>query len=262
MASYNPVHIEYNIETGYVLVNVDDGTQFPAYMANPQLAGKYPAITLIHDWWGITSMIRWIANRLAQSGFYVIVPDLFDNRVTDNPREAMQLVEGLGQVKGMERVCAAIDVVEKHNHTNATSGVVGLGMGGSFAYDVALECEDVEAAVSCGGFPQRNMDRFHQCKTPLMALYGSSDPYIDKNLIERLSEGLQASPGSEDHRVKIVQGLGHDFYPENPDKFHQDAARLVLKEIISFISKHVTAPQTSLRLTHRSPSLKNQSDVY
>src|SRR5690606_39226421 len=158
MPIYDPVHIEYNIETGYVQVNLDDGSQFPAYMAHPQLAGTYPAISLLHDWWGITSMIRWLANVLAQSGHYVIIPDLFDGKVAKTPREAMQLVEALGHINGMARVCAAIDVVEKHNHTNGTSAVVGLGMGGSFAYDVALDCEDVEAAVSIGGFPQRNME--------------------------------------------------------------------------------------------------------
>lgn len=265
MPMYDPVHIEYSIDTGYVQVNLDDGSQFPAYMAHPQLAGKYPAISLLHDWWGITGVIRRLANIFAQSGYYVIVPDLFDGKVTQNPREAIRLVESIGEEKGFARVCAAIDVVEKHNHTNATSAVVGFGMGGSFAYDVALECEDVEAAVSCGGFPQRNLNRFQLCETPVMALYGKSDPYIDEKTIERLGAGLLASPGKEAHRVKMVQGLGHEFYPDNPNDVEREASRLVLREIMNFCIKHLTPPQTSLRLTRTSrlDSQKSSSgDVY
>jgi carboxymethylenebutenolidase len=263
MPIYDPVNVEYNIETGYVQVNLDDGTQFPAYMAHPQLAGKYPAISLLHDWWGITGIVRRLANVFAQSGYYVIVPDLFDGKVTQNPREAMRMVESLGEAEGMARVCAAIDVVERHNHTNRTSAVVGLGMGGSFAYDVALECEDVEAAVSCGGFPQRNLNRFHLCTTPVMALYGKSDPYIDQKTIERLGTGLLESPGKEKHRVKIVQGLGHEFYPENPTDVQREASRLVLREILNFIAPHVTSPKTTLPSTHRRIAQKRPSnEVY
>jgi carboxymethylenebutenolidase len=266
MPIYDPVHIEYSIETGFVQINLDDGSQFRAYMAHPQLAGKYPAISLLHDWWGITGVTRRLANVFAQSGYYVIVPDLFDGKVTQNPREAMRLVESLGEEAGMARVCAAIDVVEKHNHTNGSSAAVGLGMGGSFAYDVALECEDVEAAVSCGGFPQRNMDRFHLCKTPVMALYGKNDPYIDQKTLEQLGSELLESPGKEEHRLKIVQGLSHEFYPENPTEVQREASRLVLREIMTFISKYLTPPKTSLRLPHHRhphPSSKHPSnEVY
>ncbi len=258
MPIYDPIHIEYSIETGYVQVNLDNGSQFPAYMAHPQLAGKYPAISLLHDWWGITGITRRLANVFAQSGYYVIVPDLFDGKVTQNPREAMRLVESLGEQEGMARVCAAIDVVEKHNHTNQSSAVVGLGMGGSFAYDVALECEDVEAAISCGGFPQRNMERFHLCKTPVMALYGKSDPYIDEKTIQRLGTELMESPGKEEHRVKLVQGLAHEFYPENPTDVQREASRLALREIMTFITKHLTPPKTTLRLTQKGRSSGSQ----
>ncbi|MBC8097979.1 MAG: dienelactone hydrolase family protein, partial [Armatimonadetes bacterium] len=185
MPIYDSSHIEYTIDSGFVRLNLDNGEQIPAYWAYPQLGGKYPAIALLHDWWGVTAVVRRLADSFAQGGYYVIVPDLFDERIAETPKDAIALVEGLGERNGLARIYAAIDVVEQHHQTNRTTAVIGLGMGGSFAFDMAVDRGDVEAAVAFGGFPQRNFGRFKTCKTPLLALYGKQDPHIAPPVLER-----------------------------------------------------------------------------
>lgn len=242
MPLYEPSHVEYAIDHGYVKVNLDNGENFPAYWAYPQLGGKFPAIALLHDWWGINSIIRWLANGFAQSGFYVIVPDLFDGQTAKTPKEAIALVEGLGERTGLQRIYAAIDVVESHHQTNRTTAAVGLGMGGSFAFDMAISRQDIEAAVAFGGFPQRNFGQFKQAKVPMLALYGSLEPHVSAKVIERLKKELSESAIASVHQVAIIDGLAHDFFSEKLDNAQMLKSSYALKIALQFLEKHLKPP--------------------
>jgi carboxymethylenebutenolidase len=242
MPIYDPKHIEYNVASSSVQVNLDHGEQIPAYWAYPQLGGKYPAIALLHDWWGLTDMVRRLANVLAQSGYYVIVPDLFDGQVARTPKQAIVLVESLGEHNAQERIRAAIDVVERHHQTNRHTAVVGLGMGGSFAFDMAVAHGEIEAVVAFAGFPQRNFNRFKTCKIPVLALYGDKEPHVKFPMIERLRSELRESPAGDHHEVHIVEGLGHEFFSEQFDQVQQNQSRKALKVTFEFLQKHLAPP--------------------
>lgn len=242
MPAYNPANVEYTIDHGNIQVNLDSGESFPAYWAYPQLGGKFPAVALLHDWWGITGMVRQLASMFAQSGYYVIVPDLFDGQIAATPKEAIALVESLGERKGLQRIDAAIDVVEKHHQTNTTTAAVGLGMGGSFAFDMALTRTDLEAAVAFGGFPQRNFGSFKSCKVPILAFYGSDEPHIPPAVIERLRTELAKSPAANEHAVFMVDGLAHEFFSEQFDELQRIQSRMVFTQALNFMEMHLKPP--------------------
>lgn len=242
MPLYEPSHVEYTIDYGYIQVNLDSGENFPAYWAYPQLGGKFPAIALLHDWWGINSMVRRLANGFAQSGYYVIVPDLFDGQTATTPKAAIALVEALGERTGLQRIYAAIDVVESHHQTNRTTAAVGLGMGGSFAFDMAILRQDIEAAVAFAGFPQRNFGQFRQAKVPIMALYGSHEPHVGEKVIDRLKQELTESSLESAHQVMTIDGLAHDFFSEQLDAMQMRQSSLALKVALQFLEKHLKPP--------------------
>ncbi|MBC8100894.1 MAG: dienelactone hydrolase family protein, partial [Armatimonadetes bacterium] len=168
-------------------------------------------------------------------------------RIAETPKDAIALVEGLGERDGLARIYAAIDVVEQHHQTNRTTAVIGLGMGGSFAFDMAVDRGDVEAAVAFGGFPQRNFGRFKTCKTPLLALYGKQDPHIAPPVLERLKRELAESVLAAQHSVQTVEDLAHDFFADTFDPAQQYASRAALKIAIDFIDRYLTMPQRPAR---------------
>ena len=53
-----------------------------AYRAAPSQAGA-PRILLLHAWWGLNETIQRMADRLAQSGYDVLAPDLYDGVVAE-----------------------------------------------------------------------------------------------------------------------------------------------------------------------------------
>jgi carboxymethylenebutenolidase len=214
MPVYEPENVEYAIINGHVRIVTDDGAQLPAYLAYPDLGGTFPAVALIHDWWGITMTERRLANLFAQMGYYVIIPDLFQGQTAANPRDAMMLVERLSN-RGYIYVDTALRTMEQHVRVNRDVAVVGLGMGGSLAYEAALTRTDLEAAVACYGFPQRYFGHFTEAKAPILALYGGSDPFVHGPVVARLKRELSKSPLA--HDVAILDGLSRDFFKDTAD---------------------------------------------
>ena len=241
MPVYDPDHVEYSITSGHIQIVMDDGGQIPAYWAHPSLGSKFPAIALVHDWWGVTPIFRRLANLFAQMGYYVVVPDLFDGKVTSDPKEAMSLVEKLGD-RGYPRVHTALGVLEHHHQSNRDVAVIGMGMGGSLAFEAAIERDDLEAAVAFGGFPQRYFGRFKDANTPILAFYGSEEPHIKPDVIEKLRHELAASPFKLPHQVEIIQGIGHDFFIDGLTESQRQQGRAALTITTTFLEKFLKGP--------------------
>lgn len=240
MPIYDPSHVEYQITTGHIHIATESGGQVPAYWAHPNIGSKLPAVALIHDWWGITPLVRRMANHFAQTGYYVIVPDMFDGKVAANPQEAMELVERLGD-QGFIRVDTALSVLEKHHHTNSKVAAVGLGMGGSLAFESAIVRPDLEAAVAYSGFPQRYLGRFKEANTPILAFYGSEEPHIPRSVIERLRQEFKQSVKAQ-HDIVLCEGLGHDLFAEDLSDVQRDAGRMALRRTFAFLETYVGGP--------------------
>lgn len=242
MPIYEPEHVEYTIVNGRVSIVGDDGAQIPAYWSHPDVGGKFPAVALIHDWWGITTLERRMAHLLAQLGYYVIIPDLFDGESARTPQEAMALVRAKGE-RSYGCVDTALYVLENHVRTSGHTAAVGLGMGGSLVFEAALTRRDLEAAVVFYGFPQRYFGKFKDAHTPILAIYGSAEPHVDTDTIARLRRELGDSPF--EHEVVILDGAARDFLDEAPipDDTHRPGTA-AWTAMLAFLDKHrVTPPE-------------------
>lgn len=236
MPIYDPDHVEYTIATGHVKIVLDDGSQLPAYWAHPAIGRKFPGIAVIHDWWGMTEMIRRIGNLFAQMGHYVIIPDLFNGQIATNPHEAIVLVEGL-QDRGFALVNDALTVLENHHQCNRSVAAVGVGMGGSLAFEAAIKREDLEAAVAFGGFPHRYLGQFTAANTPICAFYGQHEPHITPAVIRKLLKEFERT--GLPHQVHVIPGLGHDIFSDSFSDEEKKHSRTAIKLMFDFLDSHL-----------------------
>ncbi len=237
MPVYAPRGVEYAIVSGHVSVMLEGGARMPAFWSHPNIGGVFPSIALIHDWWGITPTERRLAQSLAQMGYYVIVPDLFDGKTAKTAQEAIGLVEALGD-RGYRGVDAALAAMEHHLRSNRNVAAVGLGMGGSLAFEAAIKRSDLEAAVAFYGFPQRYLGQFRGAHAPIMAVYGSEEPYTKPPVIARLRAELAESPLA--HELHVIEGVGRDFFADGGQ-----AATLAWGLMADFLAKHLSGEPRS-----------------
>lgn len=209
MPIYEPNRVEHTITNGHVQIVRENGAAIPAYWSHPAMGGTFPAIALIHDWWGITEVERRLANLFAQMGYYVIIPDLFNGRLARTALEAKALVEELGD-QGFACVNTSLHTLERHVRVNGNVAAVGLGMGGSLALEAALKRDDLEAAVAYYAFPQRLLGRFPEAKAPILAVFGQDDPYTRPKVVAQLQRELAQSPLG--HEVVSLPGAARDFF--------------------------------------------------
>lgn len=240
MGGFESNRAEYGITSGHIHVVIEGGTQLPAYWAHPNTGRMFPAVALIHDWWGITPSVRRIAHRFAQVGYYVIVPDLFNGEIASTPERAIELVKTLGD-GGYPRVDAALSVLETHHNTNRDVAVVGIGMGGSLAYEAAIVRKDMEAAVVYYGFPQRYFGRLQQVRVPLLAIYGETEPFIKSAEVDRVRAELDLNTRGLKHEVTVLPHVGHDFLSDEAAEARFQSHR-ALNKTFSFLEQYLKGP--------------------
>jgi carboxymethylenebutenolidase len=241
MPFYDVNHIEYGITSGHIHIALESGAQLPAYWAHPYTGRRFPAVALVHDWWGLTPITRRLANHYAQAGYYVIVPDLFDGKVAATPEQAMTLVQQLG-ADGFSRVQAALQVLEEHHNTNRDVAVVGIGMGGSLAYEAAIHQPSLEATVSYYGFPQRYWKSLSDAQAPILAIYGDHDEHISLETVTRLQTLLDKPHSDVEHQVVVVPGVGHDFLRDAASPAEQMQGRAAFNRTLQFLETYLRGP--------------------
>jgi carboxymethylenebutenolidase len=241
MPIYEPSNVEHNITSGHIQIVMGDGTQLPAYWAHPEVGRLFPAVALIHDWWGILPIIRRMANFFAQSGYYVIVPDLFDGQTTENPNQAIELVKHLGN-SGYNQIDTALSVLEDHHNTNRDVAVIGIGMGGSLALEAAIKRHDLEAAVAFFGFPNRLWGHYKETATPILAFYGEYEPHVPVSEINRLRQEMAVNVHHLSHQVVTLEGVGREIFSPSATESQREQGRLALQTTLHFLQKYLRGP--------------------
>ena len=242
MPIYDPSHVEYRISTGNIQIVQEDGSQLPAYWAHPALGSKFPGVCLLHDWWGLTPIVRRMANLFAQTGYYVIVPDLFEGVVATRPQDAMRLIERLGD-KGYKRANTVLAALEQHHNCNGDVAAVGIGYGGTLAFEAAIVRVDLEAAVAYYGFPQRFFGQFHKSNTPILAFYGKDEPFIKPEIIAQLQKELaETPPENVTHQVVVLEGVGHDFFSDDLPEGQREQGKQAWQQTLDFLEKYLKGP--------------------
>lgn len=227
--TFPPPYVQYHIRSGFLRIVTDSGTNFDVFSAQPLLGKRFPALVLMHDWMGLDSQMRQLTDQLAQAGFVVITPDLFNGQTARNPQEAQTILKTFSERRADQRLLDALDVLKKNHHTTQRVGVIGVGLGGNFALKAAVTGAPIQAAVTCSGFPQRWQGRLSQLKTPILALFGAQDNLIPSAAIDTLRLELE-----DPQAVITLPNLGHDLWPDNPTPAQGESAQVALRHIAHF----------------------------
>ncbi|KAJ8472022.1 hypothetical protein OPV22_026365 [Ensete ventricosum] len=187
---------------------VDDLGGFRAYTAGSP--DSKLAVLLISDVYGFEAPnLRKIADEIATSGFFVVVPDLLydDPYSANNPERPISIwIQSHSPDKGCQDAKPIIAALK--NKGISAVGACGFCWGGKVVLELAKSCE-IEAAVLC--HPSFiNVDDINGVKCPILILGAENDHLSPPELLKQCEQALCLA-SEESHIVKIFPGVAHGW---------------------------------------------------
>lgn len=218
------------------LTTPDGGTS--AFIAKPPGSGPVPGVIVVFEWWGMNDQIRDIARRMAQQGYYTIVPDFYHGKVATTPDEAHELVRGLEDTRVFSEMDAAADWLHGQKRCeNARIAVMGFCVGGGITLRYALRTPSLSAAVMYYGAPETDPDKLASLKAPLQGHFGADDQGITPDRVGAFRDALKKA--GKDADIYVYSGAGHAFMHDGAPSYRADAAKIAWARTLSFLQKHL-----------------------
>jgi carboxymethylenebutenolidase len=212
------------------------GKSVDGYLAQPTPVTSAPALVLIQEWWGLNSHIEDIAERYAHAGFIVAAVDLYDGKVTADPGEAGQLMNGLDPAAALEKLGTVVSFLRNHPNVSAV-GVTGFCMGGVYTLLTASNFQ-VDAAAAFYGIPD-DLSVLTGLSCPLLFIGGEKDQWITVEKMNKLDAALKEY--GKDGEVKIYAGADHAFFNDTrPEVYSAQDAADAWQRVLDFFGKHLS----------------------
>src|SRR6266566_7447127 len=209
------------------------------FITHPERGGPFPVILFYMDAPAIREELRDMARRLATSGYYVMLPNMYYRSgvmeigpIPPDP-DAPERKRMFGYMNSiniplvMEDTKALLAYAETQKAANTKIvGSLGYCMSGRYAVNAATHFPDrVKAAASVYGthLATDQPDSPHlataRTRAELYFACAETDIYAPAEIIEKVREGMKGS----NNEVEIYPGAHHGFaFPKRP-VYHRDA---------------------------------------
>jgi carboxymethylenebutenolidase len=216
-----------------------NGQTAHGYLQVPE-RGSGPGVIVIQEWWGLTSHIADVTERLAREGFVALAPDLYGGPTTHDAAEAKQLLKSLPAERATKDLSGAVDfLLAQDAVTSDGVGVIGFCMGGGFVLGLAAERADrVAAAVPFYGMPSEPAAA-SSIRCAVQGHYGEKDAGIPVEAARELFEQIRSHSNAP---VELhLYPAGHAFLNNENliGTYDPDAGQLAWSRAVEFLRKHV-----------------------
>src|SRR5271166_4798516 len=114
----------------------------------PAGKGPFPALIVIHEWWGLNDWVKEQAGNLADQGYVALAIDLYRGKVATTPDMAHEIMRGVPEDRAKRDLHAAFEfLASQPNVKKDRIGSIGWCMGGGYSLDVALQEPTLAATV-------------------------------------------------------------------------------------------------------------------
>jgi carboxymethylenebutenolidase len=193
-----------------------DGRELLGYLAEPEGPGPYPAVLLIHEWWGLNEGITILADALAEEGYVVFAPDGYRGNVTaavpralwlrlTTPTEQVEtdIDSGLAYLRGLDNVDS--DRVAS----------MGFCFGGGHSLQLGLrQSENLALTILYYGAVVTDPDLLRPLTDgqPVLGIFAEEDNTVFPEEILEFEAALNSL--NIENEITIYPGVGHAFVTE------------------------------------------------
>ena len=214
-----------------------DGT--PGYLARPAAEGEYPAVVMIHEWWGLNENIEHMAEILAGHGYVVFAVDLYDGEVAANSSEAARLS---GQVRenpalAVSKMQSAVSGLRERPDTTRQVASLGWCFGGGQSLQLSLSDADLNATVIYYGTLTTNRSTLQRIDAPVLGVFGSEDEVVGVENVREFDRTL-GELGVE-REIYVYEGANHAFANPSGESFRPNDTRDAWSKTLRFLDENL-----------------------
>src|SRR5215470_12092187 len=168
----------------------DDTVQ--AVLYTPQGKGPFPALVVIHEWWGLNDWIKEQASKLADQGYVALAIDLYRGKVATTSDEAHQIMRGVPSDRANRDLLAASAYLRSLTNVNPTLvGDIGWCMGGGYALDLAIADPKLKVAVINYGHLATDDASLKKINAAILGIFGGQDKGITPADVNKFESQLK-----------------------------------------------------------------------
>jgi len=203
----------------------------------PARKGPFPALIVIHEWWGLNDWVKDQASKLADQGYAALAVDLYRGKVATTPDMAHEIMRGVPEDRAKRDLHAAFEFLASQPNVNKDRiGAIGWCMGGGYALDVALQEPTLAADVINYGHLATDPDGLKKIHAPILGLFGGLDKGIPPADVRKFGETLDQM--GKKIEIKIYDDAGHAFQnPNNKDGYRAADAADAWKRTTDFLAR-------------------------
>src|SRR3982075_4740888 len=227
------------------------------FISHPERGGPFPILIFYMDAPAIREELRDMARRLATSGYYVMLPNMYYRKGVmelgplpadpESPerKRMFELMHSLSIPLVMDDTSALLDfAATQQAASKGPIGAVGYCMSGQYAINAATHFPDrVKAAASIYGvaLATDKPDSPHLAGTKTKAeLYfgcAETDVYAPPEIVEKVREGMKGTK----NEVELYPGTHHGFaFPKRPI-YDRDAAERHWERLLALYRRNLVA---------------------
>jgi len=241
-------------------LSIADGV-LDCHVFEPAGGGPWPAVIFYMDAFGIRADLDVMAQRLADAGYIVAVPNLYHRSGAFPPFDPAQVAAGgaerdrfMGMIRSIDgdMVMRDTGAVLAHLDTRPTVrpgpiGTVGYCMGGGYALRAAGVFPDrvaVAASFHGGSLATDRPDSPHQLAARMRArvYVGAAgiDPGFTDEQRQRLDEALRAA--GVRYEIELYEGAQHGFAVHNHRVYDRAASERHWERLLGLLDAELRRP--------------------
>jgi carboxymethylenebutenolidase len=210
-----------------------------AILYTPEGKGPFPALVVIHEWWGLNDWVKEQASKLADQGYVALAIDLYRGKVATTPDEAHQIMRGVPEDRANRDLLAASAFLRAQKSVNpARVGSIGWCMGGGYALDLAVADPKLKAAVINYGHLASDDATLKKINAAILGIFGGQDKGIPPADVKKFESQMKALGKTAE--IHIFPDAGHAFQnPNNKAGYRADDAAEAWKLTTAFLEKYL-----------------------
>lgn len=215
-----------------------------AYVAAPAGEGPFPAVIMIHEFFGLNESIVGKAEALADEGYFVVAPDTYRGLTTAWIPTAIFRV----LTARPERVNQDLDSIyawlgEQPQAQAQRIGIAGFCYGGRVSLNYSLHNPELSATVVFYGSPVTEVETLKALPAPLLGIFGGADSTIPLEQVKAFEAGLEQA--GIPHEITVYEGQPHAFVADMETVEAGGAAGQAWEQMLRFLEQNLKKDGTS-----------------